>query len=387
MSKFYKLEEMGTIGRGKSKHRPRNDEKLFGGKYPFVQTGDVKKANFFLTDFEETYNDIGLAQSKLWDEGTLCITIAANIAETAVLGIKACFPDSIIGFTPHKGKSDVKYIKYCLETYKLQMQALSLGATQDNLSLEKIRSLNFKMADFEEQKRIANVLFNYDQLIENNNKRISILEQMAEQLYKEWFVRMRFPGYEDVKFVKGVPEGWKIIDFKDFITLKRGYDLPNEKMTHGEYPVVASTSVKGFHSEYKVEPPVIVTGRSGTLGKVQYLEKQSWPLNTTLYVKEFNQNSPKYIYYTLKNLELANFNSGAGVPTLNRNHLNAIKICLPSDKMQVLFESKVETIFKKINIIQGMNENLNNTKNLILPRLISGQLSVKSVYNSNLQEV
>ena len=114
MSWEYKtLDQMGDISRGKSKHRPRNDSKLFGGKYPFIQTAEVKNANFYITSFEQTYNDIGLAQSKLWEAGTLCITIAANIADTAILAIPACFPDSIMGFIANENISDVRFVKYC----------------------------------------------------------------------------------------------------------------------------------------------------------------------------------------------------------------------------------------------------------------------------------
>jgi type I restriction enzyme S subunit len=117
-SQFRKLTEVGSVSRGKSKHRPRNAPELYGGSYLFVQTGDVKHANFYITDYTQTYSERGLAQSKLWQPGTLLITIAANIADTAVLKIHACFPDSIIGFIPKKGESDVKFIKYCLDTYK-----------------------------------------------------------------------------------------------------------------------------------------------------------------------------------------------------------------------------------------------------------------------------
>ena len=95
-----KLDEVVKIGRGKSKHRPRNASFLYGGKYPFVQTGDIKAADLYLTEYTQTYSEEGLKQSKLWDENTLCVTIAANIAETAILKIKACFPDSIIGLIP-----------------------------------------------------------------------------------------------------------------------------------------------------------------------------------------------------------------------------------------------------------------------------------------------
>ncbi len=96
MNKEFKLNELGKVNRGKSKHRPRNDPILYGGKYPFIQTGDVKHSPFYVTTHSVTYNEKGLAQSKLWPKGTLCITIAANIAETAILSYPACFPDSIV---------------------------------------------------------------------------------------------------------------------------------------------------------------------------------------------------------------------------------------------------------------------------------------------------
>ena len=92
------LDKMGVVSRGKSKHRPRNDARLFGGKYPFIQTGDIGSAGLYVLDYSQTYNEEGLAQSKLWAKDTLCITIAANIADTALLAFPACFPDSIIGF-------------------------------------------------------------------------------------------------------------------------------------------------------------------------------------------------------------------------------------------------------------------------------------------------
>ena len=96
--KEYSLEELGQFSRGKSKHRPRDDKSLFGGKYPFIQTGDIKQANLWVNSFSKTYNEKGLEQSKLWGKDTLCITIAANIAETAILKFDACFPDSVVGF-------------------------------------------------------------------------------------------------------------------------------------------------------------------------------------------------------------------------------------------------------------------------------------------------
>lgn len=133
------LDKLGTISRGKSKHRPRNDPSLFGGEFPFIQTSDIKNATFYITDYTDTYNEKGLSQSKLWEPDTLCITIAANIADTAILGIKACFPDSVMGFISYEGVSDVRFVKYSFDILQSEMKQISQGTAQDNLSFDQAR--------------------------------------------------------------------------------------------------------------------------------------------------------------------------------------------------------------------------------------------------------
>ena len=123
------LDQLGSVSRGRSRHRPRDAEFLYGGSYPFVQTGDVKKAGLYLRDFEQTYSEAGLAQSKLWPVGTLCITIAANIAETSILDIEACFPDSVIGFIAEPEKADARFVKYLFDAaLKMRFQSFTQGA-------------------------------------------------------------------------------------------------------------------------------------------------------------------------------------------------------------------------------------------------------------------
>ena len=202
------LDELGLVSRGRSRHRPRDAAHLYGGPYPFVQTGDVKHADLNLSSYSQTYSEAGLEQSKLWPQGTLCITIAANIAETSILGFDACFPDSVIGFTADDSKCDVRFIKYKFETIKQHYQQVSQGAAQDNLSLEKLLSFKLSIPLIKEQRRIADILSAYDDLIENNRRRMRLLEESARQLYLEWFVRLRFPGHEHT-LRNGVPEGWE----------------------------------------------------------------------------------------------------------------------------------------------------------------------------------
>jgi len=160
-------------------------------------------------------------------------------------------------------------------------------------------------------------------------------------------------------------KGWEEDIFNNFIKLNRGFDLPEKDIIEGTYPVVASTSIKAYHKYYKVNPPAVVTGRSGSLGTVQYINKKCWPLNTSLYVKDFKGNYPKYVFYFLKTFHLENFNSGAGVPTLNQNHLHKLKIKIPDFPIQrkiaaVLsaYDYLIENNNRRIALLEKMAEEL-----------------------------
>ena len=160
-------------------------------------------------------------------------------------------------------------------------------------------------------------------------------------------------------------KGWKKDIFNNFIKLNRGFDLPNQSIKIGNYPVVASTSVKAYHNAYKVEPSCVVTGRSGSLGSVQYVNEKCWPLNTTLYVKDYKGNLPAYVYYFLQTMHLENFNAGAGVPTLNQNHLHKLKISIPPLPIQkkiaaVLsaYDDLIENNNRRIAIVEKMAEEI-----------------------------
>ena len=157
----------------------------------------------------------------------------------------------------------------------------------------------------------------------------------------------------------------KKITFDEFVRLNRGFDLPESKIVAGEYPVVASTNIKAYHNAYKVKPPVVVTGRSGSLGKVQYIDSKCWPLNTSLYSKDFRGNKLKYIYYFLQTMHLEQYNAGAGVPTLNQNHLQRLKIVVHdideqkkvSDILSA-YDNLIENNNKRIRLLEQMAENL-----------------------------
>jgi len=378
-----RLNDLGFVGRGKSKHRPRNDPSLYGGLYPFVQTGDVKNADLRLTHYSQTYNEVGLSQSKLWPKGTLCITVAANIAETALLGIDACFPDSIVGFIADPHKADTRYIKYYIDTLKLKMQNVAKGTTQDNLSVEKLLSFDFRVPDVTVQQQVSNIISAYDDLIENNTRRIKLLEQMAQMLYREWFVNFRFPGHDRLRMIDSelgpIPESWTVGSLADAVILQRGFDLPKDLRLEGRIPVYAATGVNGTHAVAKVRAPGVVTGRSGSLGSVNIVLNDFWPLNTTLWVKEFRRSSPAHAYFLLKELNLGGFNSGAAVPTLNRNDIHGLNTVLPPASVLKRFDEYALPLFYLKESLEHKNSNLRTTRDLLLPKLISGEVAVEQL--------
>lgn len=151
------LPQLGELNRGKSKHRPRNDPRLLGGKYPFVQTGDIRKADTWLRTFDETYSEFGLAQSRLWPAGTLCITIAANIAETAILTFDACFPDSVVGFLT-EDVTITRYVELFLRTAQQRLEQYAPATAQKNINLDTLSKVAVPLPPKSEQYRLVDEL-------------------------------------------------------------------------------------------------------------------------------------------------------------------------------------------------------------------------------------
>lgn len=399
-----RFDEIGTVERGRSRHRPRNDESLYGGNYPFIQTGEVKAANLYISEFSQTYNEKGLGQSRLWQPGTLCITIAANIADTAILGIEACFPDSIIGFKADEAKSDVRFVKYFFDIWQKKIQMVSQGATQDNLSMEKLLKFKIPCPPLPTQQKIASILSAYDDLIENNLKRIRLLEEAAQHLYREWFVKFRFPGWEEVKMVDGLPEGWEGITIGDICKVKGGKRLP-EGSTLGEnntgfpYIRVKDLTSRGVNLEsvqfidqksqeiikkYVITTDEIYISNAGTIGLAGIVPKSLNGANLTencAKLSEIKEMCYKnYLCWFLRSTAgqgLLDSNAGgASQPKLALFRISKICVVLPEINILKAFDQKVELFSMQIESLSIQNQKLKTARDLLLPRLMSGSIEV-----------
>lgn len=376
------FDEIGFIGRGKSRHRPRNAEHLYGGEYPFVQTGDIKAANFKITEYSQTYSEAGLAQSKLWKKGTLCITIAANIADTAILGIDACFPDSIIGFVPYEDKSDVRFVKYFFDIFQARMKSIAVGAAQDNLSLEKLLTFKIPTPPLPTQRKIASILSAYDDLIENNLKRIKLLEEKAFLRYKQIV--------KEEKLEKHI-----LSDFGDIITGKTpsttiadyfGVDVPFIKTPdmHDQIFVEQTdqmlSELGAKSQEKKFLPPLsLCISCIGTAGVVGITSK---PSQTNQQINSIVFHEPKNVYFfyalmsQMKEQLDALGSNGSTFTNVNKSKFENMEVFIPNKIILQEFSKEFEAQFSLILTLQKQNTKLREARDILLPRLMSGQIEV-----------
>lgn len=178
--------EVGSLDRGVSKHRPRNAKELLGGPYPLIQTGDIANSEGYIREFKSTYSEIGLKQSKLWKEGTLCITIAANIAKTGILTFDACFPDSVVGFIPNK-KTNVEFIQLWLSHLQEMLEATAPESAQKNINLEILRNLSLPVPPIELQNQFAQITQQIQQQKQKVRKQIDQSENLFQSLLQQAF--------------------------------------------------------------------------------------------------------------------------------------------------------------------------------------------------------
>lgn len=276
---------------------------------------------------------------------------------------------------------DPRFLYYILtnQPFTDYLTANAKGSAYPAVDTDTIARAKVYLPDLLIQEKIASILSAYDDLIENNNKRIKILEEMAQAIYREWFVNFRFPGHKKVKMVKSklgmTPEGWEVKQLGDVVELAYGKALKAEDRIPGPVPVYGSSGIVGYHNEGTVNGPGIVVGRKGNVGSVVWADDDFYPIDTAFYVK--TNLSLHYVYYNLRGQKF--INADAAVPGLNRNQAYRNVFLVPDAKILGEFQDVIDSLFGYIRTLTTKNENLRRTRDLLLPKLISGEIDIKII--------
>lgn len=274
-----------------------------------------------------------------------------------------------------------KYLYYWLLSPlgKAELKKCVIGSSQPAYTIVLLKEMEIDCPPLQIQHQITEILSAYDDLIENNTRRIEILEEMARRLYEEWFVQFRFPGYEGVGLKESelglIPEGWELLRLGDCMELAYGKALKAQDRVPGDYPVYGSSGVVGSHCESLVEGPGIVVGRKGNVGSVFWSDVSFFPIDTTYYVR--SEVPFSYVYFNLQRQRF--LNNDAAVPGLNREQAYALPFLLPDQDVLSRFSSEWETIYGLLRRLERINVNLRAQRDLLLPKLISGEIDVSDI--------
>lgn len=312
-------------------------------------------------------------------------TVRPNLRGFYKLG--ANIPDNVIASTGFVVLSEIKgtsinFIYYYLITQSIidYLTQVAKGAAYPAVGVDDFENLKIKIPDLPSQEKIAHVLSSYDELIENNNRRIQILEKTASEIYKEWFVRMRFPGYQNTKFEKGIPTGWEVKKLKELVTFKRGKNLTIADAIEGNIPVIAGgIEPSCYHNQANTKAPVITVSASGANAGFTKLNYEDVWASDCSYIDINNTELIYYIYLLMKtsHIEIMNLQVGAAQPHVYARDLNNFKFLMPSINLIEKINKISKDIFNNIKYLSAQNQNLTSQRDLLLPRLMNGTIQVR----------
>ena len=242
----------------------------------------------------------------------------------------------------------------------------TIGA-QPSISLWQLNDLEIIVPTIDEQTKIGQYLSKLDTLITLHQHKCDSLKQVKKYMLQKMFPKQG-EKVPEIRFA-GFTGDWEQRKVLDVAPLQRGFDLPMAAMKRGNYPVVMSNGIGGYHSEYKAKGPGVITGRSGTIGKLHYVDSDYWPHNTALWVTDFKGNNPKFIYYLYDWLDLSRFGTGSGVPTLNRNDVHDTKVYIPVYEEQQKISAYLDGIDNFITLHQRKSDSLKEIKKFMLQNM------------------
>ncbi len=355
--------------------------------YYFISCKDVHDGQIYYEgarqitekDYIDTHKRTQLEPNDILITNSGTIGRMAFIKETPLV-YRTTFQKSVAIVKPNPDLIYPLYLYYQLQNCVAQFINSSNGSAQKNLLLSTMRAFKIKYhSDFSIQHRIASILSAYDDLIENNQKQIKLLEEAAQRLYKEWFVDLRFPNYENTPVVDGVPEGWRIGRLDELGEFKRGKTITKDSVISGNVPVVAGGLEPAyFHNTANTVAPVItVSGSGANAGFTRMYHVNVWASDCSFVDSNTTENIYMiYCYLKANKADLDRLQKGAAQPHVYAKDINAMTIMIANNVLLLRFNETVSPIFTKIGNLFQQIEKLKEARDRLLPKLMSGELEV-----------
>lgn len=380
---------------------PKNDPENYGGSYPFIKPTDMVKDQRYVFDYEETYSEKAFKKFKnayIPPFSTGVVTIG-TVGEKLFLSNEWCFTNQSVNvIIPDEEKYDKMFVYYLMK-YNLPKVAKANPGTasgRHHVSKSNFCSIQIEVPPLLQQQKIASILSAYDDLIENNRHRIAILEEMARNLYREWFVKFRFPGHEEVKIVDSelgqIPEGWKVVSLVDIADFLNGLAMQKYRPTSEEFlPVIKIRELRQGFTEstekaridlaqkYIVNNGDILFSWSGSLECVLWasgkgaLNQHLFKVTPKIYTKWFSYFS---IHTHLEYFRQIAAMKAISMGHINREHLQRARTLLPNQEVILQADASMNIIFNQIVNLSKRNQNLKTQRDMLLPKLISGKIPV-----------
>ena len=384
----YRIKDIGEVVGGGT---PRTDTpEYWNGNIPWLSPVDLSNySNIFISKGQNNITELGLKKSstKLLPKDTVLLSSRAPIGYLAIAENEICTNQGFKSIICDKKKVVPLFLYYYLKLNIEQLKSFASGATFPELSGNTLKKIKIQLPPLPTQQKIASILSAYDKLIQNYKKQIEALQTAASELYKEWFVRFRFPDWQTAKLENGIPEGWKVEKVKQIFEIYDTERIPlsslDRENMEKKYPYYGAAELMDYVDDYLFDGIYLLMGEDGSVitpdGKpvLQYVWGKFWVNNHAHVMQGKGVYSTEYLYLLFSQMDITGIVTGSAQPKISQGRLFSKKIVLPSEDIVRKFNSIIQPMYTKQRYLNSQIKNLTQQRDLLLPRLMSGKLEVE----------
>lgn len=379
MAESWQKKEVRQVGEVVTGTTPSTKKpEYYGVEYKLISPADLDNGKF-VTTAHKMLSKLGLEQCRVLHKNVVLVGCIGNVGKIGMVADEKAATNQQINAVICNSENDPHFIYYSLLYNRRLLEKAAVKTTVPILNKSNFERFELDVPLFPEQQRIAYVLSMVQSAIEQQARLIKLTRELKSALMHKLFTEgLRCEKQKETE-IGPVPESWEIKPFEQFTTLQRGKDLTKDNFKNGLVPVAGSNGIIGYHDVAFVKAPGVTVGRSGSVGEVTFYDQEFWAHNTSLYVKDFHGNDPRFAAYYLEVLELGRFKTGASVPTLDRNSFKNLPIAVPPKDEQIEIGNNLSVVDKKIEITTSRKVKLEELFRTLLRQLMTGQTRVNDI--------